>query len=170
MDSQVARRAKFIRLPEPTGVPRVAMVLRDSHNGPPPGRCSFKMRGRVFQVPAESLTVAVIVVMLQLRVEAAEQLYVAWIDELAPSGVDVLESLAQQMDLSIWFAPPELQAAVSTVIPNVLRTFASRHLDLVREIAESSPWDVRRFATARSLLENQYPDANSLWNSLKADG
>ena len=170
MESPAPRRAKFIRLPDPAGTPRVAMLLRDPLDRAPQGRCTFKLRGRVFLVPIDVVTVAAVVVMLHMRDEAEERFYAAWIDELAPSGAETLESLAQQRELKVWFAPPEHREAASTVIPNVLRFFASRHLNTVVEIAENSPWDVKRFAAARALLEGQYPDAESLWERLKADG
>ena len=169
MDSPKPRRAKFIRLPDPEGTPRVAMILRDPLDRPPQGRCSFRLRGRIFLVPVDIVTVAAVVVMLQMRDETEDRLYAAWIDELAPSGAEVMESLARQRELSVWFAPPEQRGAASTVIPNVLGAFARRHLSSILEIADSSPWDVHRFAAARSLLERQYPDAPSLWERLKAD-
>ena len=170
MDSLLPRRAKFIRLPDPAGTPRVALVLRDPDGSAPQGKCSLRLRGRVFPVPVEDGTVAAVVVMLQMREEAETRQYAAWVDELAPSGAEVMESLAGQQELCVWFAPPERSGAASTVIPNVLRAFASRHRHTVLEIADSSPWDVHRFAVARSLLVSQFPDAQSLWEELKAGG
>jgi hypothetical protein len=151
-------------------MPRVALVLRDSQENAPQGKCTLKLRGRVFSVPIEDSTVAAAVVMLQLREESETRWYAAWIDELAPSGAEVLEALAEQAKLAVWFAPPERSGAVSTVIPNVLRRFASRNRDTVLEIASDSPWDIHHFAAARSSLESQYSDAETLWSELKAKG
>lgn len=170
MDSILPRQAKFVRLPDPAGTPRVAMVLRDSQDRYPQGRCSFKLRGRVFPVPIEKVTVATVVVMLQLSDEAENRLYTAWIDDLAPSGAEVMESLARQNELRVCFAPPERGEAASTVIPNVLQAFASRSLEAILEIAHTSPWDAYRFATARSLLESQFSHAQLLWERLKSGG
>jgi hypothetical protein len=169
MDSLQPRRAKFIRLPDPAGTPRVAMVLRDPLDRAPQGRCTFRLRGCMFQVPIEGVNVAAVVVMLQMHDEQEDRLYAAWVDELAPSGAEVLESLARQKELRVWFAPRQRQGAASTVIPNVLGAFARRHLNTVLEIADNSPWDVQRFATARALLERQYPDAQLLWERLKSE-
>jgi hypothetical protein len=169
MDVLQPFRAKFLRLPDPAGTPRVALVLRDPLDRAPQGRCEFRLRGRLFQVPIDGITVAAVVVMLQLREAAEERLYAAWIDELAPSGAEVLESLSRQDELRVWFAPAEREGAVATFIPNVLRPFANRNLPTVLEIAEKSPWDAAGFASARSLVLCQYPDAHSLWEQLKAD-
>lgn len=168
MDSILSPRAKFVRLPDPAGTPRVALVLRDAQENAPQGRCSFKLRGRVFSVPIEEGTVAAVVVMLQMREESQTRHYAAWIDELAPSGAEVLEALAEQSELEVWFAPPERSGAVSTVLPNVLQRFASRNRETVLEIAADTPWDVHRFAAARSILESQFPDAETLWEQLQA--
>ncbi len=170
MDSILRRRAKFVRLPDPAGTPRVAMVLRDSQDRYPQGRCSFKLRGRVFPVPVDNVIVATVVVILQMSDEAENCLYTAWIDELAPSGAEVMESLARQNELRVCFAAPERGEAVSTFIPNVLQAFASRNLETILEIAGTSPWDAVHFATARSLLESQFPDAQLLWERLKSRG
>ena len=170
MNSPLPRRARFIRLPDPAGAPRVALVIRDSQDCAPQGRCTFKLRGRIFSVPLEDVTVATIVVMLQMREESAERLYAAWIDEHDPSGAEVMESLAQQEQLGVWLARREGGEAASTVIPNVLQSFARRHLDSLLEIANTSPWDLHHFAAARAHLESQFPDAQSLWKQLKTDG
>lgn len=163
------RRARFIRLPDPAGSPRVALVLRDSQDSAPQGRCTFKLRGRVFSIPLEDLTVAAIVVMLQMREESAERLYAAWVDEHDASGAEVMESLAQQEQLSVCFSQREGGGAASAVIPNVLQSFARRHLDTLLGIASTSPWDLHHFAAARAHLESQFPDAQSLWMQLKTD-
>jgi hypothetical protein len=169
MAKLIPGQATFLRLPDPTGIPRVALLLCDDRERTPLRRCSFKLRAKVFQAEVNSLTVAAVVVMVQLRTEEEERYYVAWIDELAPSGAEVLEAIAGQRELKVWFTPADKKDACSAVISNVLRVAANRHLSVVLEIASNSPWDVHDFAACRSQLESEFPTADSLWEQLKAD-
>jgi len=169
MAKLIPGQATFLRLPDPTGIPRVALLLCDDRERTPLGRCSFKLRAKVFQVEANAVAVAPVVVMVQLRTDEEERLYAAWIDELAPSGAEVLEAIASQKELKVWFTTPDKKDASSAVISNVLRVAADRHLSVVLETASNSPWDVHDFAVCRSQLESEFPTAESLWEQLKTD-
>jgi hypothetical protein len=169
MATLVPGQARFLRLPEPAGIPHVALLLCDQRERAPLGRCSFKLRARVFLQEVNALRVAAVVVMVKLLTNGEERLYAAWINELAPDGAEVLEALANQEKLKVWFAPPDRIGASSTVIPNVLRADARRHLSVVLEAATNSPWDVHDFALCRTWLEDKFPTATSLWEQLKAD-
>jgi len=160
-------QAKFLRLPNPEGIPRVALLLCDDIERVPQGRCAVKLRSQVFLEENDAQTVAVAVVMVRLLVEGEERFYTAWIDELAPTGDEVLEALANQQELTVWFSPPDRRGAVSTRIPNVLRAVAQRHWRTVLAVANAAPWGLEDFALCRSRLESQYPTANSLWERLK---
>ena len=160
-------QAKFLRMPSPEGIPRVALLLCDDVERIPQGRCSFKLRAQVFLEKIDARTVAVAVVIVRLVTEGEERHYTAWIDELAPTGDEVLEALANQQELTVWFSPPDRRGAVSTRIPNVLRAAAKRHWSAVLAAADASPWDLEDFALCRSRLESEFPTANSLWERLK---
>ena len=160
-------QAAFVRLPDPAGIPRVALLLSDNGAASTAGRCEFKLRGRAFVVEIQSVTVAVVVVVVRLLRDNKVHSYTAWVDELSPAGAEVLESLASQTQLTVWLAPPQGKGAASTVIRNVLRDFARRNLAHVQELAAAAPWDVHSFAAARALLESQNSSAEALWKRLK---
>jgi len=169
MAKLIPGQATFLRLPDPTGIPRVALLLCDDRERTPLGRCSFKLRARVFQVEVNAVTVAAVVMMVQLRTDEEERYYTAWIDELAPSGAEVLEAIASQKELKVWLTPPDKKDAFSAVISNVLRVTANRHLSEVLQAASNLPWDIHDFAACRAQLESKFPTAESLWGRLKAD-
>lgn len=167
MSQPIPGQASFIRMPDPGGVARVAMILCDNFDASTAGRCVFKLRGRAFVVEIQSVTVAAVVVIVRLSLDNEQRYYTAWVDELSPSGEEVLESLASQTQLKVWLAPPNGRGAASTTIPNVLQDFARNNVNKVLELAETTPWDIHSFASARALLEGQSATVEAFWMRLK---
>lgn len=162
-------QATFVRMPDPSGVPRVALILCDNFDPSAAGRCNFKLRGKAFEVEIQSVTVAAVVVIVRLMIDENERFYTSWVDEQSPGGAEVLEALASQRQVTVWLTPPDGKGAASTVIPNVLRDFARRNLNRVLALAEAVPWDMHRFAAARTLLESQNSSAELFWQRLKEE-
>jgi hypothetical protein len=167
MPSLVPGQASFARLPDPAGDPRVALVICEQAERLPEGRYVFKLRGALFLIEIETITVPVVVVMVSLTSAAQSLLYLAWVDELAPCGAEVLDSLCAQSELRISAAGVEGKTILSTTIPNVLRKFALRNLDKVAELAVSFPWNGEQFDAAKSIVESQYPVREDFWERLK---
>jgi hypothetical protein len=125
---------------------------------------------RFFQMEIETVTVPVVVVMVSLTSASQSLLYLAWVDDLAPCGAEVLESLCAQSELRISAAGVEGKTILSTAVPNVLRKCASGNIGKVSELANSLPWDASQFDAARSIVESQYPVREALWERLKDRG
>ncbi len=162
-------QATFVRMPDPSGAPRVAVILCDDFDASSAGRCLFKLRGKAFEVEIQSTTVVAVVVIIRLTIDNNERFYTAWVDEQSPGGSEVLEALASQKQMAVWLAPPDGKGAASTVIPNVLRDFARRNLKKVLTLAEAVPWDMHRFAAARTLLESQNSPVEMFWERLNEE-
>lgn len=169
MQAYLPGQAVFVRVPNPDGDARVKLVLCDMPEKLPMGRYVFKLRGGLFPVNIHSITVPVVIVMLRLIADSHDLFYPTWVDELAPSGAEVLESLASQAELPIGAAAIDGKVLLSARVPNVLRNFAARHLCKVAQCAENSPWDPDQFAAARSLIESQYHSPADLWEGLRAE-
>lgn len=141
----------------------VWIVVCDERENLPLGSVAFEIRGGLHHITIDEKTVAVASVMLRLTSGGNQRFFTCLIDELQQG---IVESLSTQPELLIVFGTPPGERVGSTMIPNGMRGMMQKQLATISLLADKKPWGPQDFASAKAIVEAQFPTPAALWEKL----